>query len=94
MTPQAHYYHFSRSWKFLLVASVTWERLVSSTLNTTGHFLLQGCLEVGPQSPVSRRTFQILLPSAASGASHTLTDATFCQLLSGHPDLLTRVTQL
>lgn len=40
-----------------------------------------------PQSSL-HRTFQIILASAVSGVSHTFIDATFCQLLSSHADLL------
>lgn len=35
-----------------------------------------------PHSPVSHRTFQIILLSSVSGVSHTLINATFYQLLS------------
>lgn len=41
-----------------------------------------------PHKPDFHRTFQILLASAVSGISHALTNATYCQLLSSHLDLL------
>ena len=78
VTPQAHYYHFSRSWKFLLVASVTWERLVSSTLNTTGHFLLQGCLEVGPPKSSLSQNFP---DSFAQCCVWSFTHINWCNIL-------------